>query len=247
LGNRILDLSDEMRLAAIAAYPREACGLVVKCDDKKAKLAVCQNISTTPENHFIIDIAEYDDVAQTGEVIAIWHSHVETDNRPSPADLVGCEATDLPWAITSSFMENGAVSSSDPHIFYPSGFEIDYIGRPYVLGALDCYSLLVDYYKREYGICLRNHQRVSKDGNVDYEKFLTEADAEGFALVNDGSAMPGDVFLIQMGSDKPNHVAIYVGQGMMLHHLMGRLSRRDVYGGYWEKHTSHTYRHKQKC
>lgn len=35
----------------------------------------------------------------------------------------------------------------------------------------------------------------------------------------------------------PNHAAVYLGDGLMLHHMYGRLSSRDVYGGYWREVT----------
>jgi len=53
----------------------------------------------------------------------------------------------------------------------------------------------------------------------------------------------GDCFLMQVASPVPNHAAIYLGDGLILHHLQGRLSSRDVYGGYWQKVTTHILRH----
>jgi cell wall-associated NlpC family hydrolase len=49
------------------------------------------------------------------------------------------------------------------------------------------------------------------------------------------------------GSGNPNHIAVYIGNEMILHHGHGRLSRRDIYGGFWQKHTTHHLRHKTKC
>ena len=44
----------------------------------------------------------------------------------------------------------------------------------------------------------------------------------------------GDVIVMQVRAPEPNHAGIYLGDGRMLHHLHGRLSTRDVYGGYWK-------------
>ncbi|WP_043946890.1 NlpC/P60 family protein, partial [Ralstonia solanacearum] len=41
----------------------------------------------------------------------------------------------------------------------------------------------------------------------------------------------GDVILMQVRAPVPNHAAVYLGGVQMLHHLHGRLSSRDVYGG----------------
>ena len=48
---------------------------------------------------------------------------------------------------------------------------------------------------------------------------------------------------MQVASPVPNHAAVYLGDGLILHHLQGRLSSRDVYGGYWQKITTHILRY----
>ncbi len=32
-----------------------------------------------------------------------------------------------------------------------------------------------------------------------------------------------------------NHVGVYVGEQRLLHHVKGRLSSRDIWGGYYQK------------
>jgi cell wall-associated NlpC family hydrolase len=56
----------------------------------------------------------------------------------------------------------------------------------------------------------------------------------------------GDLILMQIRSRNrvPNHAAIYLGDGMMLHHLHSRLSSRDIYGGYWQEVTRSIWRHR---
>jgi cell wall-associated NlpC family hydrolase len=44
-------------------------------------------------------------------------------------------------------------------------------------------------------------------------------------------------------SPVPNHVAIYIGDNKILHHVQGRLSSRDVYGSYYQKVTAKILRH----
>ena len=40
-----------------------------------------------------------------------------------------------------------------------------------------------------------------------------------------------------------NHVAVYIGEGKMLHQLQGRLSSRDYWDGYWQKVTGRIVRY----
>ncbi|WP_405051537.1 NlpC/P60 family protein [Silvimonas sp.] len=64
---------------------------------------------------------------------------------------------------------------------------------------------------------------------------MTHFAEAGFVRVND-DLQPGDVILMQVRSPHDaNHSAVYLGDGFMLHHLYGRLSSRDVFGGYWRE------------
>lgn len=235
-----------MKTAAMEAYPNEGCGLIVSVG-RKVALVVCKNVSPTPNLHFMIDQAEYMRIRNESPVLAIWHSHVTGSNLPSDADRVGCEATSLPWLITAASLYDGHVIATDSSVLEPSGYKMDYIERPYVLGVIDCYSLVADYYQREYGIRMNNYPRLSPAGAVNYSMFVDVAKAEGFIQQFDQEPQVGDVFLIQMGADIPNHLALYIGGDMILHHMKDRLSRRDIYGGYWLKHTTHHYRHQKNA
>ena len=68
--------------------------------------------------------------------------------------------------------------------------------------------------------------------------------AAGFAPVEMSALRPHDVILLRVAAPVPNHAAIYLGDQVMLHHLQGRLSSRDVYGGWWLQNTTHYLRHK---
>jgi len=132
-------------------------------------------------------------------------------------------------------------------IIEPSGYQAPLIGRSFVYGVLDCYTLVLDYYQRELGITLPYYVRDDAYGwwergqNLYAERF---AEA-GFMAVN--TPQPGDVILMQVQSDVANHAAVYLGDGVILHHLVKQLSRRDQYGGYWQKHTAHILRHRSRC
>jgi proteasome lid subunit RPN8/RPN11 len=229
-------------------YPNEACGLVVRVGKKSVPVA-CKNVAENPTQHFVMDVRDYAAASDMGEIIGIWHTHIEIDPTPSDADKMGCENSELPWFIMSVYKAEGGYNFSEMTVTEPSGFEMPYLERPYAFGVLDCWSLVRDYYRREFNIKLGDYPRIERFWANGFDFFGENWKNEGFVqLVNDEEPRTGDLFLIQTdGSGNPNHIAIYLGDEVILHHCHGRLSRRDIYGGYWNKHTTHHLRHKSKC
>lgn len=242
------DLKELIIFAAQKNYPNESCGLIIT-RGKKSVCVECENVSESPANQFLISHEEYARLSEQGDVVGVWHTHVDTLPNPSEADLVGCEASHMPWFILSIYKnEVGEFSFSGINKIEPTGYEADYLQRPYVFGSMDCWTLVQDYYRREFEIELDNFPRIHKFWANGHDFFGENWNKQGFNLVTDESYQVGDLFL--MGTDntgKANHIGIYIGNEMMLHHAHGRLSCRDIYGGYWHKHTQFHIRHKSKC
>ena len=227
-------------------YPNEACGVVVRLGKKSIPIA-CENTAADKRNHFVISPVDYAKASDVGEIIGIWHTHIEIPPIPSDADKVGCANSELPWYIVSVYKAGDGFGFSEMTVTEPSGFELDYLERPYAFGVLDCWSLVRDYYRREYSIKLGDYPRIEKFWAEGYNFFGENWKEEGFRQLIDEEPKEGDLFLIQTDGKFPNHIAIYIGGEMILHHCHGRLSRRDIYGGYWHKHTTHHLRHESKC
>jgi proteasome lid subunit RPN8/RPN11 len=224
---------------ALAESPRECCGLLVDTQNGRIYVA-CRNLADNPHQHFQIDHEDFARAEDLGEIAAIVHSHPFAGVQPSEADKVACEDSGLPWVIVNPQIEAF-------NIIEPSGYQAPLIGRPFVYGVLDCYSLVVDYYQRELGITLPYYVRDDAYGwwERGQDLYADRFGEAGFVEVQD--PQPGDVILMQIQSDVANHAAVYLGGNVILHHLVKQLSRRDSYGGYWQKHTRHILRHRSKC
>lgn len=238
-------LLEVIHAEAAKRYPNEACGLIVKNGKKPLALA-CNNLAALPRERFMIDPLQQSEIADHYEIIGIWHTHVEQSSEPSEADRSGCEMTELPWHIVAIHRAPEGFQFSTPVTFEPCGYEAPYLERQYVYGIYDCYSLIQDYYKREFGIALGNYPHVEGFWRKGYNFFQDNFGKEGFVEMPPETELQiGDMLLLQVGSAVPNHSALYIGDELIMHHCEGRLSRRDIYGGYWQKHTTAILRHKE--
>jgi proteasome lid subunit RPN8/RPN11 len=228
-------MNEDTRSAALAyaqaEFPREACGLVVVVKGKE-RFWPCRNISDLGGDQFIMDPEDYAAAEREGEIVAIFHSHVNLPPLPSEADKVACEATGLKWYIVGI-----------PNLmwaeFEPTGYEAPLVGRVHCWGTLDCWTIVRDWYRRERGIELINLPRAPNFWKRGENILGDNYKRAGFVAVPEDEPLEvGDVILMQTGdSPFPNHVALYIGDDIILHHAENRLSSRDVYGGWYKKHT----------
>lgn len=121
----------------------------------------------------------------------------------------------------------------------------DYLGRRYLDGRHDCYGLVRDFYRREYGLTLRNYARPV---GFDHSGLLLLTDnfrREGFEIVNTPIALlePGDGLLMMLASRQVNHVGVYIGERKFLHHLYQRPSSAEILDPRWQQRLSLIVRH----
>ena len=231
-------LMEKIQAHAAEESPKECCGLVAVVKGRR-KYFPCKNLAVTPQEHFVLDPLDYAAVEDQGEIVAVVHSHPVTNHAPSRADRVACEQSGLPWHIINPNTGNWGYCE-------PEGFELPYVGREFVHGMVDCYSLCRDWYKREWGLELKNYSRCDQWWENGQNLYLDNFEKEGFRRIPVSELQRGDALLMQLSSPVPNHAAIYIGDQQVLHHIQGRLSSRDVYGGYYAKNTACALRHESR-
>lgn len=219
---------------ALTSYPGEACGLVVVVKGR-TRYWPCKNVAPGGE-HFQIDPHTYATAEDAGEVVGVFHSHPDAPPYPSEADRAAAEQSGVEWHILS-------LPSCNWHSFKPSTYVPPLVGREFVHGSVDCYSLVRDWYRVVRGIDLPDFQRTDEWWVNGENLYMDNFGIAGFGSVPSAEMSHGDVLLMKIQSPVPNHAAIYLGGGMILHHLYGRLSSRDEYNGMYQDLTVKTLRY----
>ena len=215
--------------------PRESVGLVyvVKGRERYYK---CNNLAEIPEEHFILDPDNYEKCEKQGQIIALIHSHPRTSHNPSPADVAACQKSGLHWFIVNPKTELWGSCK-------PSGLELPYVGRSFFHGVVDCYTLIRDFYQKEFQIQLNDYFRKDKWWEKGENMYLDIFKNEGFFEISLKEIQYGCVVLMTLESNVPNHAAIYLGDNVILHHVQGRLSSRDIYNEYYISNTTKILKH----
>ena len=216
--------------------PKESCGLLAVIKGKETYWP-CKNISESGFEYFIIDPDDWAECEDTGEIIGIVHSHPYDSPQPSDNDKASCEYLDLPSHIYSVRMKEWCS-------FEPSGWKApSLIGRTWIWGKHDCWSLITDYFLEKKQINLKFWPRPKNlkefANNPYFEKVLTES---GFKKV-DNDIQINDILLMEGIYDKLNHVALYIGDQTIFHHNIKQLSCREIYDLKYIQATKKVYRY----
>jgi proteasome lid subunit RPN8/RPN11 len=243
----------EMIKAGISAhaeecYPHECCGVIVE-----DFYIPCRNISENKDQFEIHheDLAKAEDL---GEIQAYVHSHPNATARASELDLIQIELHEKPWVIC-------AYPDIEFQVYKPCGYKAPLVGRNYIHGIQDCYSIVRDFYERELGIQLIDFERQdlwweSKENKSLYLDGFGEA---GFIEVSEPRY--GDVLLCRVGrTEHVNHAIIWladnpelkseqteacIGSALILHHPYGRKSCREIFGQQWQERVVKVVRYAQ--
>jgi proteasome lid subunit RPN8/RPN11 len=237
-------IEQDIRTHAESEYPKESCGLIVVIKGKERYLP-CANVADDPTRNFVIHHEDSAKAEDLGDILALVHSHPDATVAMSPADRVQCAGGVIPWVVVTTRVSEitGKVESGEMKRYEPDGYKAPLVGRPFVHGILDCYSLVRDYYDQELHIALPDFERKDNWWNEGQDLYMEHFAEAGCAPIK-GAMKVGDIILMQVRAPKTNHAAVYIGDSTMLHHMYNRLSTREIYGGYYQEITRLVVRHK---
>lgn len=242
-------IREAIRVHVCAEFPREACGYVHRTHG----YIPCENVAEDPTKDWRFNAETQELCAMDDDVLYIIHSHPyeisgpmvwDRNEGPSYTDMRQQIATGKPWGL--AIVVNGHMQSL--WFWGNDNVEVPYEGRPFVSGIFDCYALARDWMRREKGIELPVFPRGNLSWESGKELFTRDIwEKAGFEVVSPHELQTGDAFLAAIHTNRsqatyPNHCGVYVGRGLVLHHLYNRLSC-TVPGNVWFRYMTIGLRH----
>jgi proteasome lid subunit RPN8/RPN11 len=223
-------IKDILSEAAIAAMTRHALDMAAKSPAEEAvgllingEYVACHNSAAEPDKGFRLE-PEMIGKHRKG-IEAIIHSHPGGPACPSAHDMRQQQATGLPWIImVTPVLGNRQIKQE--WFSWDGAPRLD-MTAGYRHGISDCYGLIRGWYHKEKGVVLPDYPREWEwwRGPAHSNLYLDYFADAGFVVVDDNipqwSPQRGDVFLAAIRSPVPNHAGVYLGNGLILHHLAG--------------------------
>jgi proteasome lid subunit RPN8/RPN11 len=233
-----LKIKSAIRNHALGMMPNEACGFIYT-NNNTIHVLPCKNISPEPTEAFEIAEEDYIRCTHLGEVVGIYHSHSE-GTAFSEEDIERAEEWALPYFLY-------AIKEGEFRVYYPKEYTPSYLGRPFIWGHNDCYTIVREYYRRELNIALGDYDCDESFENSERQDILIGLEKEGFIMSTDFTNIEiGDVLLFQFSKVYPQHVGIYMGGNRFLHQPLKGQSRIEQIDGIWAQNLKAVLRHKSR-
>ena len=214
---------------AVAEWPRESVGYVIG-----GTYVPQANIAGDRLKEFLVADSAWSDDVQAGVHSHICLGDLDPDRRaPSQSDMIAQLSAAVPFGIVAS---DGKAAT--PILWFGDHVLADpLIGRAFVPGVMDCYELVRAYFRQVRAITLKSFPR-DVDWDERGEDLLMRGFAQaGFAQIAPEQARADDGLLLAIPGGRVNHCGVLLGDGTMLHHRWGQLSRREPWSGPWRRLT----------
>lgn len=128
-----------------------------------------------------------------------------------------------------------------------SPFEIEpLLSKPFDLGEQDCFTLVQDFFKLNFGIDMPNFARPNDWDPAKDDLINKWYHKTGFVRLDadeDWPPRPADVLVCTVGGSVPNHLVVFLGGNEILHHKINMFSDKEMMRPAWKRYTSYILRH----
>ena len=249
------DLGDAMEAHALEAFPGEAFGAVFGSRDRPVYRPVAE-VADDSRAGFRVDEAALRRLEDAhGALLAAVRTRSSTAARkedvdpllfiPSAAEMRAQAALAVPFGVVVCDRSRRI----DRFWFGDQCPSLPLLGRPFRHGVTDCYSLIRDYYRQGRNVLLPDYPRDWNWWVEGLDLYRAGFEEAGFRIIDPADAADADAVMFRMRSRVPNHAAVLLGDGWMLHHPASvrpydplRVSYREPLGR-WKRHVVYWLRY----
>lgn len=213
----------QIKAHALRESPNECCGIVAINGFGEVKVFECENLARNKVGRFAIDPKKNIEAEKFGHIVCFYHSHASEFLNPDN-DKFSKEDIDISYESCIPALlyvhPQDTWHYSQPSTYVPRAL----LGRAFVWGIWDCYSLVKDYFKINKKISMGHYfppENASPSSNFGYEALVNN---ENFHEVPVEEMKKDDVILFKIKSEFINHSAVYLGGNEFLHQPINRIS-----------------------
>ncbi len=101
-------------------------------------------------------------------------------------------------------------------------FQIPYLENGRTMEGLDCYGLVLQWYKNELNVDLPDYKGIATtEAELNDNPIIAEKACDGFFPINKFSVRAHDVVTFCNESTTPNHIGVMIGKTDFIHALAG--------------------------
>ncbi len=225
-------LKDQISDLAERSLPNECCGFILS-DNGESFLFPCKNRFA---KQFYISPIEFLEAKTKGQIEAIYHSHPNGEEEFSSIDKKNSLHHGIKFILYNvklkTFKEFG----------YDSKYH-KYVGKIFEMGIEDCFSLVKRFYKNELKINISDYERGENWTSEPESPLDSRHKTEGFSKVD--SLKEYDLIMFKSLNRKSfsGHVAVYLGDDLMLHNQRTSFSKVEEYSDAYKRLTNYALRH----
>lgn len=225
----------------IDCYPQEACGVVIK-----NRFMPIVNEHPEPANNFAFPIKISEELALKKQPYAVIHSHTmdnftDDPRTPSEQDMKGQSASGMEWGVVHCDGQNVT-----PILYFGKPSSKPLLDRKYISNVYDCFTLVRDFYFKEFDLDLGTHPRPA-----DWQSWNPHYIEQNFKSLDFRELAPheeetyGDVLVFNIASRQANHLGVFLHDDTFMHHLHNRKSCKDS-ASKWLRQLTKVLRYENK-
>ena len=213
---------------ALEAFPGEAFGAIYG-DRERPEYRPVAEVADNSRAGFRVDPDVPRRLEEThGPLLAVVHIRSSTAVEkkdidpllliPSAAEMRAQQALAVPFGVVTCDRSR----CIDRFWFGDQCPALPLLDRPFRHGVTDCYSLIRDYYRRERNILLPEFPRDWNWWAKGLNLYMAGFEQAGFRYIDPADADDAHAVMFRIRSRMPNHAAVLLGDGTMLHHPASR-------------------------